>query len=313
MSARFSFRYKVRMSWGSRLPFDEHEWRFPESSHGLRAAAMQEDLTLRESEWIVLRGDDYETEAVAREAGMEARQILQRAFAALRLGADFGDHHHGELRLAEGFQNELEARVGAPVVADNHYLLTFPSEPRPHVFGASGRGRVDPPTAEAVKALEHPGARIPCSDPEHLAHQLFGASFFVDDSPEARLLLLTAAVEALLDFQPRSDETRDLVQKWRDEVRAAEIDPAERDSILGQLSFLKQESINQGGQRMVAALLADRRYDDLDPDVFFRRAYDLRSKVTHAGRPDRQRVVDVLPHLQDLVGDLLAGQAMLRT
>lgn len=313
MSARFSFRYKVRMSWGSRLPFDEREWKFPEISHGLRVAAMQEDLTLRESEWIMLRGDDYETEAVAREAGTEARQILQRAFASLRLGADFGDHYHGGLRLAEGFQNELEARVGAPVVADNHYLLTFPSERPPHLFGFSARGRVDPATANAVKALTHPGTRIPCSDPEHLAHQLFGASFFVYDSPEARLLLLTAAVEALLDFQPRSHETRDLVQKWRDDVRAAEIDPAERDSILGQLSFLKQESINQAGQRMVAAVLADRRYDDLDPDVFFRRAYDLRSKVTHAGRPDRQRVVDVLPHLQDLVGDLLTGPAMLGT
>lgn len=313
MSAPFSFRYKVRMSSGSRLPFDAHEWRFPENSHGLRVAAMLEGLTLRESEWIVLRGDDYETEAVAHGAGMEARQILQRACASLRLGADFGDHHHGGLSMAEAFRNELEARLGAPVVADNHYLLTFPSQSRPHIFGISVRGRADPATADAVTALTHPGARIPCSNLEHLAHQLFGASFFVDDSPEARLLLLTAAVEALLDFQPRSDEARNLIQRWRDEARAAEIDPADQQSILGQLRYLGQESINQAGQRMVAAQLRDRRYDGLEPDAFFRRAYNLRSRITHADGPDRQRVVDALPHLQALVGDLLAGSAMLAT
>ena len=64
---------------------------------------------------------------------------------------------------------------------------------------------------------------------------------------------------------------------------------------------------------MVAAQLPDRRYDGLEPDAFFRRAYNLRSRVAHADGPDRERGADALPHLQALVGDLLAGPAMLAT
>lgn len=315
MSGGFSFRYKVRLSWGSRLPFDEPEWKFPANSHDLRVGSMKQDLTLRQSEWIVLRGDDYDTEAKASDAGMEARHILQRSFAALGLGADFGDHHRGGLSLAEHFKKELEAKVGAPILTDTRYLLTFPSEPRPQIVGFSAEGRADPTTPDAVKALTHPGARVPLTDREGLAHQFFGASFFVHDSPEARLLLLMAAVEAQLDFQSRSDETRGLIRSWLDDVQAAQIDPAECESLVGQLSFLTKESISQAGQRMVATVLGGRRYNDLDPDIFFRRTYGLRSRVAHPSHkpPNRQHVVNSIPPLQAMVGDLLAGPAMLTT
>lgn len=313
MSSGFSFRYKVRLSWGSRLPFDEPEWSFPKSSHGLRLVAVTEGRTLRESEWIVLRGDNYETEDAAAAAGVEVRQVVQRAFALLRLGADFGDHYRGGLRLADSFKKELEEKVGGPVLTDHPGLTTFPSQPRPHFFGFSARARADPPYSEVERALTHPGARTPLSEMDNLAHQLFGASFFVDESPEARLLLLMASVESLLEFRPRSDGTQRLIRKWRDEAMASEIDVTERDSIIGQLGFMTQESIGQAAQRMVTAALAGRSYDDRAPAEFLRRVYDLRSRIAHpsAKPPDRQEVIIAIPQLQAMVGDLLAGLSML--
>lgn len=312
MSERFSFRYRVRLYWGSRLPFDEPEWSFPESRHDVRIVAGRDDEPIRESERIVLRGDNYESEGAARAAGEVARQVLQRAFAVLRFGADFGDHYRGTLHLSEAYTNRLEARYGAPVLPDHQGLMTFPSRLQPRFVGLSAKGRAGPTKPEAERALTHPGAQVPLTEPERLAHQFFGASFFVDEVPEARLLLLMAAVEALLEFRPRSEEARELVSRWREEVSAAAIEAEERDSILGQLRFVAQESITRSGQRLVSAALAGRQYDDQEPGAFFRRMYGMRSRIVHPrGRsPERTELVDAIRHLQAMVGDLLAGQTM---
>lgn len=242
MSGGFSFRYKVRLSWGSRLPFDAPEWPFLESDeHRLRFVSLKDDATLRDSEWVVLGGDNYESEATARESAAEGRHVVERAFAFLRLGADFGDHHRSGLRLADAFKKQLEEKVGGPVLPDHPGLSTFRSEPSPHFFGFAARGRADPATSEAERALRHPGAHVPAGPVDHQAHQFIGAS--------------------------------------------------------------------------VATALAGRSYDNRAPAEFFRRAYGLRSRVAHASaRPvDRQDVLATIPDLESMVGDLLAGTAMLET
>lgn len=311
MDDLYSFRYKVRLSETSRLPFQQSVWHFPASKHNVRIAAVGVDTALQDAGWIAIRGDNYETEARAKSAADEARQILQRAFAALRLGADFGNQGYRSTYVSPSTLKQLETEDGRPVLADSSALLVFPSHPQPAFIAAEARIHVRRPVEKVVEALTHPGARLPCTSPENSAHELFGASFFLGDSPEGRLLLLTAALESLLGPQHRTEGVAQLVDAWCDELLASDLGVAERDSLLGQLGFLKKESINQAGQRLVTAVLKGRQFGGQSPSKFFRRAYTVRSKILHASVPvDRQEVLNVLPGLEDMVGDLLAGPSM---
>jgi hypothetical protein len=69
------------------------------------------DTALEDASELVLLGRPYETEAEATEAARRWRALIQKAFARVNLGADFGD------RAAKGFWTEhglrwLETNLG---------------------------------------------------------------------------------------------------------------------------------------------------------------------------------------------------------
>lgn len=151
----------------------------------------------------------------------------------------------------------------------------------------------------------------PLEQAERLAFDLFSASFF-QPSADARLLMLTMAVESLLDLQRRSDAARAHVG---DLIAATQLNPdlteAERNSMCGSLTWLLEESIGQAGRRL-AKTLEPRTYDDLRPAAFFDRCYEARSRLVHGRgqRPDRSAVDMLAAHLEIVVGDLLSRAAV---
>ena len=308
-SLDFSFRLKIRMARGRRLAFEEPEWQLPDpDGHDVRMKSLKKDEPLREAEWIAVRGSGYPSEEAAAGAGEMFRGVLERAFAQLRVGADFGDRSLGGFNMAQALVEVLERESQRPAMSDRHGLMTFPTEPPPMFFGGSAQGYAPPHREAVVAALTHGAAREPVDEIGRLAYELFGAASFVEDSPEARFMLLMMSVETLIECQDRSAEAQSLVREYLDSVRASDLPQDEKDSLQGQLGFMLQESISQAGRR-VAESLTGQTYGDLDPVAFFRKAYGLRSRLAHptASGPSRQEVSEWLGPLEAFVGDLLAG------
>lgn len=154
-------------------------------------------------------------------------------------------------------------------------------------------------------------ARPKLTDREKLAYSLFNASFF-RESADSRFLLLMMAVEALLKPFPRSDSERAhvewLIQSTRDAALAAEA----RNSKVGALRWLLNESISQAGRHLSADRLGNRNYMDMPASKFFSYCYGLRSSLVHGSTPypTFDTVSTAVGQLEVFVSDLLTAPVL---
>jgi hypothetical protein len=113
----------------------------------------------------------------------------------------------------------------------------------------------------------------------------------------------------LIEPAPRSDAVRIHVEQLIARTKEADLPTAEKDSVVGSLRSLMDESISQAGRRL-AASLDGRIHMDQTPAEFFRSCYELRSRLVHGYYP-RPAVGEVNARcapLELFVGDLLAGE-----
>jgi hypothetical protein len=117
-----------------------------------------------------------------------------------------------------------------------------------------------------------------------LAYSLFHSSFF-QPSSDSRFLLLVMAIEALLTPAPRSPQARDHVNRLIEQTRSAPLPEHEKNSMIGALSWLRNESINQAGRCLALNRLHDRPYNEQSAPDFFSYCYQLRSNLVHGKLP----------------------------
>ena len=136
-----------------------------------------------------------------------------------------------------------------------------------------------------------------------LAAELYCAAGF--DAPfRSRFITLMTSLESLMDHLPRPDDVRLLVSSLEAQVRSATIAADQRQSLLGSLAWLHDESIGQAGRRIAASVLGE--YGGLSPSKFFTRCYELRSMIVHSGAvPSDVDLLDVANDLHRFVGDVL--------
>lgn len=139
-----------------------------------------------------------------------------------------------------------------------------------------------------------------------LALALFNASFF-QRSADSRFVLLVMAVEALIDPAPRSAEARAYVDGLITQTRSSSLSEAEKQSIIGALRCLRNESINSAGRRLASARLPSKFYQDKLPPDFFSHCYQLRSNLVHGNLPfpTFEEVGAAAATLEVFVSDLL--------
>lgn len=277
----------------------------------LRSTVRDQDVSDAYS--LTLRASGYRSEAAARVAGFRWRGVLERAFAYARAGADFGDRREGGLRFASHVQRAMEEEAGSPVLPHRYGLMVFPTHPDPQFLQFSAHGIAHPVRGRLVAALKSEAAFLPVSDSEHLAYTLYGSAFFIDVSPEARFMMLMMAVEALMEQAPRSQAARVKLDAIVSEVQKSDdLDLEERKALVDALQLQKRESLSQAGRRL-AASLNGRMYADKPPSDFFTQCYRVRGKLAHprGAGVRREDIESLIGPLQDFVGDLLAGTALL--
>ena len=166
-----------------------------------------EDQRLCDATNLVVRGEGYATEDEAAQEGERWRDVISRAFARVHLAADFGNRKpFGTLNKAgEAWFSE---QVGHPVLGDRSGVTVFEDRPGLRFVASNAEGCKRPSEDRNRLVLTH-AARLhdPLEGPERLAFDLYSGSFF-QPSADSRLLMLTMAVETLLDLQPRSNAAR---------------------------------------------------------------------------------------------------------
>jgi hypothetical protein len=275
--------------------------------------ALDEETPLVEARDATLSGSGYSTEQAAQAAGTRWRDIALVAFARLNIGVDFLEE---STELAGGFSEyalaELAKQLGHPVANERPGLVVF-QEPRPVFASTKAEAFVKPSmrrasgTFEAVRDLDD----LHVAEQEHLAFRLYAASFSLEPSADARLLMSMMAIETLIEREVRSAGAGSLVDQLMDRVRQAGLPDNEAASLLGAMKDLKQESIGQAGKRLVS-VLGERTYLGSSPAKFFTACYSLRSKLVHGSsdRPDRAVIDTHASVLHSMVGELLSRRVL---
>jgi hypothetical protein len=272
----------------------------------LRSA--EDGKTIEEAKTLVLRQAGWATEDAAEAAGRALVDPLTRALSALAMGADLGERGPKGRFTDEGLK-WVEAQHNRRILNDFPGLTVFETDPSP-LFVSQRPTYVRYPEEGSFQRLFRRALEYdePLSDQERIAFQLFSTSFF-ETSADTRLLTLMMALEALLELAPRPAASLTHVEHLIALTSSAdELTDAERASILGSLSWLRTESIGQGGRRL-ASRLEPRTYDGREPSKFFSYCYELRSALAHGktSLPTREEVDRAAASLERFVGHLLAG------
>jgi len=306
------FRVRADIRETSKLDYAETEWVIEE-----RGPSQQVKLTSRtpgspdgplsQARSVTLRGSGYGSEDEATAAGQLWRGRLMKAFAAVRIGADFGD------RAPQGsFTPEGLERFGTPdrrTRNDVHGLMVFECEPAPVFLGVGPITAMrSSPHERLVGAMANAINTGGLSEECQVSYDLFAASFG-QRSADARFALLMMALESLIDPLPRAKDSRRHVEGLIKTTESSGLAKTEIDSIKGSLSWLLDESIGQAGRRL-ARTLEPRRYKDEVPATFFSRCYDMRSRLMHGHYPlpTRAEIDARAAPLEVFVADILSEQ-----
>ena len=305
----YGFRIRFRLPDSVRLGTEEvTTWAL---ASGVWMRSLKQDQPIKEASALAVQGEGAGSAEEATHLGERWRDALETAFALLGVGADFGERGPRSY-LSEAGMRWLEHQYGVPrVLNDEPGLSVFTLHPPPMFVAGSAAGTKSVNEAKTKAAITAAFASGPHHTPaQRLAFDLYSASFF-QPAADARLLMLMMAIETMLDLQDRDEATSAHVRELISLTQAAALPDSQKQSLLGSLKWMLQESISQSGRRL-AASLTGRTYMNQPPQKFFTTCYDLRSRLVHGAtpRPAFERVNIAAAQLGLFVGHLLSGSLL---
>jgi hypothetical protein len=303
----FCFRLKFRLPPHIGIQVEDSIWPLVPAGETpfVLLRAIPDDVPIKNAEWLVVRGEPYENGDLAKQAGETWQAALEIAFAAQRIGADFGLWGPTGGFTQTGL-DLLQEQSGERVLNDDHGLSVFECEPKPKFAGLTVEPRIERHAGNLRKALDAARGRRPqLEETRSIAFHLFSSSLFTP-AADARLLLLMMAIETLIELGPRPEPAMSHVRNLIQRTEAAEMNEENRASLLGSLNLLRKESISAAGRRL-ASRLEPRAYMDRSPVEFFTYCYQLRGSLVHGDvpRPAVGKVAVAAGFLEQFVGDLL--------
>jgi hypothetical protein len=304
----YTFRIRFDLSSRVKLQIDELELLlpFPNDKILLTISANEREKQISESKQLVLIGAGFFSQEEAYEAGRLCQNALMVTLARLGVGADFGDRFVSGVITNYGLQ-WLEQKLGQRILPNKHGLMVYESDPPP-LFATINANFIIGKPAEKFKAILESSIQLKplLVEREELSYRLFNASFF--QPADSRFLLLFMAVEALAEAAPRSKEAQEYVGSLIEQTNKAKFQKIEeKNSIIGALRRLKEESINQAGKRLAKARLNGRLYNEQSAQEFFEFCYKLRNDLVHCNFPvpTYEEISSAAGKLETFVADLL--------
>lgn len=190
----YSFRIRFKLPDRLRIGIDSDKLLLTplDSIPEITLCSKKQGSPIKDTKEIILRGDGYSSEEEARIEGEQLRDVLISALARLRIGADFGDRAPKGWVTDAGLQM-LDQQTGKRVLNDVHGLMTFETEPSPQFVSLQAEADITKGQEKFVQVLRLAfELRTKLRPEDHVAFDLFSASFF-EPSTDARLLMLMMA------------------------------------------------------------------------------------------------------------------------
>jgi hypothetical protein len=308
----FSFRIRFHRSPVDTINISasKWEWNIGENSPALLLCSYKPEEAIKDSNTWVFKSEGWASEEEASLAARRYVDALALTLVRLRIGADFVNRGPKSAFTRAGLAM-LGAQSGSRVLNDVYGLMIYESEPPPRFATISADALRGVPQDHFEKIFSHALARPKViTERERLSLELFNASFF-QKSADSRFLVLVMAVEALLEPSPRSSAAVLHVESMISATNRAELlSPEEKQSLLGALSWLRYESINQTGRRLAEKYLGGQVYMNMKAPSFFSYCYNLRSRLVHGEHPlpSQQEIGSAVPQLEVFVSDILSGE-----
>jgi len=287
---------------------DEHEIKVPANDKGISISLRSKTGTsLQDSEHYLLVGSGYPTEDDARFNGTRYRDALMIALASSRVGVDFGFRATKGSFTPYGLQM-VEQQTGIRALNDVHGLMIYESEPPARFVSMSVNPTVGKSLDSFMTTLHNAILAEPSlNEYEIVSLTLFNGSFF-QPTPDTRFILLVMAIEAMIKPHSRSEDSVELVNTLIKTANSSGLNEIDKQSIVGSLRRLRNESINQAGKRLASERLGTSvRYQDMSPPDFFARCYKYRSDLVHGNEPfpSFEEIGQLAATLEVFVSDLL--------
>ncbi len=114
-----AFCFRIRFHLGQRVRINSAEMHLSLTGAGpgeeIKLQPTQKDIELSEASELVLLGRAYDTDAEATEAARRWRGLIQKAFARVNIGADFGDRAPKGYWTKQGLELlENQTRASSP-------------------------------------------------------------------------------------------------------------------------------------------------------------------------------------------------------
>lgn len=303
----YSFRIRFNRSPADTIQSADNELSVPVAdTHLSITLRARDDVAIQDTDQLVLIGSGYLTESDAYNAGLRLRDALMVALARVRVGADFGFRAAKSMFTQHGLK-WIEEQFGQRVLNNVHGLMVFQSESKPSFVQTNPKVRYAASAERFMSALTQAIALQPqITERDVLAYTLFNASFF-QPSADSRFMLLVMSIEALIEPALRSSDAQEHVTSLIEQTKSSALPAEERRSMLGSLEWLRQESINQAGKRLVTERLRGRVYGDRTASKFFTDCYQMRSNLVHGNLPTPtfEAVCRAASMLEVFVSDLL--------
>jgi len=275
----------------------------------LRFASGSRGVSIGKNDRFSISGGPFNTPEEAQLTAEKVRVALLRRAVQMRRGLDLGQQSLKGFQMSAYDKQHMANLLNVPAVQEDHLGITvFSDDPKPQFVRMNMKGVVSSQAQTLVDELsESIGKYKYATEKAEIAAGIYAISHFVGRAP-ARFLLMFVSLEALFDPGLRSDDTQKHVQALISATHSATISEDEKDAISSQLSFLKKQSIAQTGRDLAATLLEGKKYESMDPDVFFGHIYKMRNNLVHYGQIDPAALHGILGEMDRFVSDILQAQ-----
>lgn len=311
MNKDFSFRVHLVRARNTELNIDDHAWEFKDLTANkiITLSSTDPNESIKKSRDLIIKASGWVSESEATDAAEKYTDLFRICFVKLRLGIDYGRNRPKSMFTKYGLGWVSQQSGHERILNDVYGIMTYETNPPPRFVKMQLQAVIGKAEEQLSKTVEV-GLKldIKLSTSERLSIDLFNASFF-QESEYTRFMLLVMAIEALLQREERSKIVTDhidlLIKVTNDNDH---LSPNERQSLVGSLAGIRNESINQMGRKLARERLGSKAYNDKSPESFFSYCYYLRSRLVHgvAGDSIINDIRSTVATLEVFVSDLLS-------
>ena len=308
----FTIRIRFRIP-ANKLNIEESELTVGTSLNGNKIKLKSADLEspIKDSDWLILVSDGWKSEDEASKNSEHLLDSLCRSLSFHNLSADFGRRTPGG-GFFRVYLDMLEEKTGRKFLNDERGIMIFATAEKPMVARAGdvsayisvNKDKWVNTFQKSVDLSER------FSEREAMAFDLFTMAHKVQQSADARFVLLFAAFETLLEAGERPEIVQAHVDHLIESTKTADLPKNEIDSLVGTLRWMRNYSIRTAGRQFVQKHLGKSEFGGVGAEDLFLKSYQLRNRLMHGQKPhaDWKEVSGIAAPLEQMISKLLSGK-----